>query len=312
MKISVITPTYNRSSWLKATVDSIMSQEVKDQVEYIVVDNNSSDDTKEVIHECIKKYHGAPIILKYLYEGKPGINNARNTGIAQSDGDYVIFFDDDIVLEKGGLQAYIDAFKQFPQQLVFGGKIKLLRPDFSLPAWLATSGPYLRPMIVYDLDYGDVNFVIQGFESMPIGLSMAVKRTAFEKYGVFRTDLGLTKKKLMPGAEYELFLRFSKEINGWVYVADGLVYHPIKKEQACKSYFRKRLFGVGRVTYRLHPFEAKKRIFGLPLYILGFIVKHGMLALKYAVSAKPMESFFHETEMFTYMGCVREHFAQKK
>lgn len=310
MKVSLITPTYNRAGLLEETIVSIVNQDLKGiELEYLVVDNNSSDNTKAVVG----KYIGVNknIKIKYLFEERQGINYARNTGIEKSIGDYLIFFDDDIVLEEDTLLKYIESFREYPDQKIFGGRVKLKMPDFELPKWLVVDGKYVRKMIVISLDIGEENNLQNTRKDIPLGGNMVVKKEVFDKYGVFRTDLGVKGKKLMTGSEYELIRRFSKNIKQWVYVADATVYHPIKKEQAKKKYFRKRLFGVGRVTYRIQTFEAKRKIFGLPLYIVGFILKNFFLACKFRILNKPVESFYYETETFLLLGCVYEHFVSK-
>ena len=309
MRISIITPTHNRSDYIDEMLQSLMAQKFeKIFMEHIVVDNASTDRTKEVV----ESYQGRNpnIHLKYFLENTLGCNYARNTGIKESSGDCLIFFDDDVVLQPGCIQAYIDAFRKYPDMLCFGGRICLRNPDFKLPDWLVISGEYLRPMIVLSLDFG-TGLSLHNFDQTPMTVSMAVRRSAFDKYGMFNTYFGLRGKKLMPGADYELFHRFSASIPQWVYVGGAAVLHPIKKSQATKKYFRKRLFGVGRVTYRLQIFKAKRTIFGLPLYFISFILNNMWLWIKFTFLRKPVESFYHQTEMLTYCGCVYEHFYKK-
>ncbi len=281
------------------------------KMEYLVVDDNSSDDTRAVV----EKYMGASpdIELKYIFEKKQGCNCARNTGIKRSSGEYLIFFDDDVLLEQGTLFAYVKAFQRYQDASVFGGKILLRQPDFDLPVWLVTEGQFARSMIVIIRNFGKENIRQDLNEFLaPVTLNMAVKRSVFEKYGYLRTDLGLSGKQLLPGADYEFFLRVSEHIESWIYVANAIAYHPLKKSQAEKSYFRRRLFGVGRITYRLHTFEASKRLFGLPLYFFTAIAKYILLTIKYMVLLRPVESFFYETEMILNCGCVYEHFVLKR
>ncbi len=310
MKVTLITPTYNRAGLLEETIVSIVNQDLKDiELEYLVIDNNSKDNTKEIV----EKYIGVNknIKIRYLFEGRQGVNYANNTAIEQSEGDYIIFFDDDVVLEKDALLKYIESFREYPEQKIFGGRTRLKMPDFELPKWLVIDGKYVRRMIVISLDIGEKNSLQSTLEDIPLGGNMVVKKEVFDNYGNFRTDLGVKGKKLMTGSEYELIRRFSKNIKQWVYVADAIVYHPIKKEQVKKNYFRKRLFGVGRVTYRIQTFEAKRKIFGLPLYIVNFAIKNFFLACKFKILNKPVESFYYETETFLLLGCVYEHFVSR-
>lgn len=290
----------------------MLSQEFdeKVQIEYLVVDNNSSDATRSVVESYMHKH--PQFKLKYVLEPKQGCNYARNTGIEQASGEYLVFFDDDVIVEQGTIAAYLKAFERYPDDLVFGGKILLAPPDFSLPAWLVTEGPYWRTNIVLIRTYGDIFKRIELPDPCPVTVNMAVHRKAFETCGMFRTEFGFSGKQLLPGADYELFVRFARTIKNWIYVPGATAYHPLKKGQASKSYFRKRLFGVGRVTYRLQNFKAKFRICGLPFYFITFIIRNTLKSLFYLFLNKPVEQFYYETEAILNCGCVYEHFAQRR
>jgi len=309
MRVSIITPTFNRSKLLNETITSVLSQKFDNaSVEYLVVDNNSTDDTKLIIEKKIKT--STLIKLKYLYEKKQGINSARNLGVQKSNGEYIIFFDDDVFLAEGCLQEYINAFHNNENASVFGGSVELKPPEFDLPSWFAVSGKFVRSMIVISLYCGQKNYLKSlSKDLIPLGANMAFNRNVFTQNGLFSTDLGLKGEKLMPGSEYEFCQRISTNgIDDWLYLGKAKVYHPIKKEQVRKNYFRKRLFGVGRVTYKLHPFKSKKTVLGLPLYMLEFILSNILKSIKYKIQSKEIESFYYQTEALIYCGCVYEHF----
>ena len=99
MDISVVICTYNRSRHLKNILNSLAEQEVPDDLvwEIVVIDNNSKDDTKDVVDEFTLK---TPIPVKYFTEEKQGLSHARNRGIVESEGKYVAFTDDDAIAEK--------------------------------------------------------------------------------------------------------------------------------------------------------------------------------------------------------------------
>lgn len=311
MKLSIITPTYNRPAWLEKTIKCILAQNIEGlDIEYIIVDNNCTDNTKLLIEKYIKSNPHKNLKIKYLFEKRQGINFARNSGIEASKGDYILFLDDDITVEQNFLFEYAKVIKKYPDYSIFGSRTKIKLPKFKLPAWLAVQGSYARGMIVSSVELGSENKVICFDENniMPVGGNMVIKRELFEKYGMFRTDLGLKGKKLLPGSEYELFFRFAENEKHWVYAAYAVAYHPIKTEQAQKHYFRKRLYNVGRVTYRIHDFESKYRIFGLPLYIPALILKNFLKSIFFALKRKPVESFYYETTALSYCGCMHEHF----
>ena len=92
MKVSLIIPTFNRSLLLTKCLDSLVNQTYPiTDYEIIVVDNNSIDNTFDIVNEYIKKYSN----LRYFKEKKPGLVNARHTGAKNASFDYLIFTDDD-------------------------------------------------------------------------------------------------------------------------------------------------------------------------------------------------------------------------
>lgn len=91
--ISVIIPTYNRCNFLKEAIESVLNQKYKN-LELIVIDDGSSDNTKEIIKDYKNK-------LKYIYQPNKGVSSARNVGIKESSGEFIAFLDsDDLWLPK--------------------------------------------------------------------------------------------------------------------------------------------------------------------------------------------------------------------
>lgn len=88
-EVSAIVPTYNRANVLPRALDSILSQ-TYDDIELIVVDDNSEDDTRTIVES-----YSDPRVKYIRHETNKGANSARNTGIKESNGDYIAFLDDD-------------------------------------------------------------------------------------------------------------------------------------------------------------------------------------------------------------------------
>jgi len=89
--ISVVVCTYNHSFLLKNCVTSLYEQTLaKDKYEIIVVDNNSKDDTAEVV-----KAFKNDELIRYIFEEQQGLSHARNRGVSEAYGSYIAFIDDD-------------------------------------------------------------------------------------------------------------------------------------------------------------------------------------------------------------------------
>lgn len=95
MKISLIIPTYNKADYLDIVLYSI-NQTVKIYpIEIIIIDDGSSDHTKNVVNKYLNF-----LDIKYFYQKNKGLSNARNRGIIKAKYDKLLFIDDDRILPK--------------------------------------------------------------------------------------------------------------------------------------------------------------------------------------------------------------------
>src|SRR5262245_4310329 len=93
MKFSVVVPTYNRAADLRDTLASLARQATSSRWEAIVVDNNSTDDTRSVVESAVATF---PAPLRYVFEREQGRSAAMNTGIRAASGDIIVTTDDDV------------------------------------------------------------------------------------------------------------------------------------------------------------------------------------------------------------------------
>jgi glycosyltransferase involved in cell wall biosynthesis len=113
--VSVIIPTYNRKEQLSETLNSLAQQSViENQFEVIVVDDGSTDGTREVMAT------GFPFPLRYFSQNNQGDAAARNVGAKQSQADMLVFLDDDILLEPDYLSCLMKAHETYANRIVVG------------------------------------------------------------------------------------------------------------------------------------------------------------------------------------------------
>ncbi len=127
MKISIIIPTYNRSELLVRAVESVLNQTFED-FELIIVDDGSTDNTRDLVQEFIKKDSR----IKYIYqENSGGAAKPKNVGIKSSQGDYIAILDSDDEWLPQKLKKQLDVFEKSDNSnlsfvtcnaLVVGGK----------------------------------------------------------------------------------------------------------------------------------------------------------------------------------------------
>src|ERR1044071_1939172 len=120
-EITVIISTYNRSEMLAGAIESALEQESQGvSYEVIVVDNNSTDKTREVVEGYIERGHEN---LRYVFEAKQGVSYARNTGIAKARAEIIAFADDDVRVAKDWVAKIKAEFDAHPEIDFLGGKI---------------------------------------------------------------------------------------------------------------------------------------------------------------------------------------------
>jgi glucosyl-dolichyl phosphate glucuronosyltransferase len=264
MNITVILCTYNRSQSVGSTLNSIAASVLPDSVawEVLVVDNNSSDQTREVVSEVCRRYPGR---FRYLLEPQSGKSHALNTGIREAQGDVLAFVDDDVTVEPTWLEN-LTAVLRDNEWAGAGGRIILQWPS-ALPRWLSVDGPHARfPFPAFN----------QGVEAKqligpPFGTNMAFRKEMFQKYGIFRTDLGPSPNEEVPrpSEDTEFGRRLIAGGERLRYEPLAIVYHPVAEDRISKGYFLNWSFDLGRANIRVLGIRPGRKWFigSVPLYM---------------------------------------------
>lgn len=117
MKLSVITPVWNRQDCILACLESIGTQKCHDiEVEHVVVDDGSTDGTTDIIRRYAESH---PHVKSIYFEKNRGTNAGRNAAIAAATGEYVIILDSDDVMLEGALAAIGHTIKTHPEYNYF-------------------------------------------------------------------------------------------------------------------------------------------------------------------------------------------------
>ena len=111
--ISVCICTYNRCQGLRSALESVLGQQADGvRFEVIVVDNNSTDETKQVVDGFVRRGHSN---LRYSFEGRQGLSHARNAAIAVARSPLVAFTDDDVPVARDWVSTIKRAFDEHPE-----------------------------------------------------------------------------------------------------------------------------------------------------------------------------------------------------
>lgn len=191
--ISIVICTYNRSEILEVCLSHIEKAEMYLTCEVLVIDNNSHDNTKEI---C-KKFR----FVTWLLEPKQGLSHARNRGILEASGDWLFYIDDDMYLHESSIDKLLSTIGSASVNVgVIGGSYDGYFTK-KRPIWLSDSfisfKPFEKATIMKDM------FVHGGI--------FCVKKSVFEKIGIFNTELGMSGEKMGYGEEEEFQYRCKKE-----------------------------------------------------------------------------------------------------
>lgn len=228
MDISVILATYNRAVSLEMTLGTFARlTKARDLAwELVVVDNNSTDSTSEVVAVFAKK---SPFPVRYVFEKKQGRAIALNTGISATNAAIVAFTDDDVFLHPDWLWNIKLTFDTYNCAAVAGRVVPLWNQP--KPSWLVMDDQ--QAVVNFDLgdDFKEIEFA-------PLGANCAFRRGVFAKYGLFRVDLGVRgSEHTITCDDTEFGGRLSAAGEKIVYCPAAVIYHPVDPQRTTKKYF---------------------------------------------------------------------------
>ena len=121
--VTVVIPCYNQAHFLGEAIESVLSQSYRN-FEVIVVDDGSTDNTSEVA----SRYEG----VRLVRQENRGLSGARNRGMREAKGEYVVFLDADDRLLPGALEAGLRCFEAHPECAFVSGQSRLIAEDGTL------------------------------------------------------------------------------------------------------------------------------------------------------------------------------------
>jgi len=203
--VSVVTATYNRANYLPGTIRSVLGQTYP-HLEHLVVDDGSTDDTKEAISAYLVDTR-----LRYHTQNNQGQAVARNFGLAHAKGEYLCFLDSDNLWEPDKLESQLKEFEAHPEVDVVYGDIRAIDEaghPMDVPNMKRYSGR-ITEMLLRD------NFV--SFNTAMI------RRRCYE-------ELGGLDERIRRADDYEFFLRYSTRYR-FLYVPKVYVQYRIQRNQ---------------------------------------------------------------------------------
>lgn len=316
--VSVVVATFNRAPDLAETLRSLSGIRTARQWELIVVDNNSTDGTRDAVESAAREF---PAPVRYVFETRQGRSPALNTGIAGAQGAVIVTTDDDVRVGPEWLDRIVDGLARLDCDYV-GGRVLPIW-EAPRPAWLPNRGGKHWAVIAL-LDYGDEP--IEFGARVPLGVNMAFRRSAFERAGLLDPDTGRKAGTLLGQEVREWCIRARAVGVRGCYVPDAVVRHVIPATRLRKSYFRRWFYWRGISRALLYEragldMEAPERtaadarpvahVFGVPRYLYRTAVAHARHWIGSVVRGDAIASFDHELWLWFFAGIVRQRWKDR-
>jgi glucosyl-dolichyl phosphate glucuronosyltransferase len=246
MNVSIAIPTHNRAAEVEKTLVGLSRLDTTGcpDHEVLVIDNNSTDQTVEVVDRLAPLFDGR---LRCVPEQRQGLNHARNRAIQEARYEIVAYLDDDVDVDPKWLWHLSDAYASGHVAGV-GGRAYLVYPS-PKPAWLGESieglltkvelGPHRRPAGVDEL----------------YGVNVSFRKDWLRRAGGFRPDLDRVGTRLTGGGDDDMIRRVIALGGVMLYEPGAVVGHRVPPTRMRRGWFWNRCFWGGSTEPRLWPDE---------------------------------------------------------
>lgn len=262
--LTVAVCTYNRAERLPKLIESLRALSAPISFEILVVNNNSTDDTLEVLDRLAIPH---PVALRVVTEAQQGIPYARNRAVEEClDRDYMLFMDDDQLPGDNWIVSAIDAFETTSADCL-GGRILVRTPGNKPPKWLTPS----VLGFLGALDHGTQMFRIQN-RSTPIWSgNVGYRMSLFRNHPEIRFDTRYSRAGAGIGGGEDVIMFRTLLERGFVlyYVPKMVVEHFVQDWKMRRSYFLKLHFVSGRKQGQYEESRYTRTIFGAPPFLMA-------------------------------------------
>jgi glycosyltransferase involved in cell wall biosynthesis len=300
--ISVILCTWNRATLLKDALDALLSQHRPPPHEIVVVDNGSTDHTREHVEQRSRSHSQ----LRYVYEPRQGLSFARNTGVDVTSGSIVAFTDDDVRVEKNWLESLQGAFARHPEAACVGGPVRPMWPGADVPRWLTER--HWAPLGVQD--YGATEIRVDATTPIClIGANLAFRRNVLDAIGGFSTEVQRIGNGAGSTEDHECHLRVWRSGRFGIYDPTVQARAIVIPERVRKAHHRRWHYGHGRHIARMHLPDIERsrvRLFGAPIHLLRQAATDLRGWMQLTASHDVAGAFERETRLWFTAGFLRE------
>jgi glycosyltransferase involved in cell wall biosynthesis len=261
MLVSVAICTWNRARLLDQTLQTVAGLRIPPGVEWevVVVNNNSPDDTERVLDA-----HESRLPLRRFFEPTQGSSHARNRVVEEARGDFIVWFDDDVLVDPECIAAYLDAASRYPDATYFGGTIE---PWFEVEPPASIRRHFARLAGAYAVrDFGPDVRPLKANEH-PFSANLGVRGEVQRRFR-FDTRLGRVAGGLVGDDESKMLAEMAAAGHRGVWVGTAAVKHHMPPDRLTWDYIWRWSEGIGRGSARRQGVRACSTLFGRPRWML--------------------------------------------
>jgi len=285
--VTVAVCTRDRPDQLRALLDSVCDLDIPSGVEWelLVIDNGTGGGASS---KLIGTFAGS-LPIRLVREPVGGLSHARNRAVEEARGEYICWVDDDTIVDRGWLKAYLTAFRRHPEASVFGGRIEA-RLEEPVPRWIRASRDAWQVKCMFaELDFATAAPILMDRDHTPWGANYAIRRIEQKRFG-YDPDLGLSPDHNRSGEESDLIYRLLASGGSGRWVPEALVHHLIPQSRLTRSYARSYFTRAGETSAFLEargavPPGRAALILGIALhrllYLAANMVGHSRLSVRF-------------------------------
>lgn len=303
MRISVVIGTRNRARLLRVTLEHLRRQDFAPGDEVIVVDNASSDGTREVVLTAARDY---PVPLHYLLETRLGKSAAVNRGVDKASGEILALTDDDVLADRDWVSTIRRIFASGTLDLA-GGRVDPWW-EVAPPWWLRwqrrESNAMLSPLAI--LHYGDAQPL---GERTAVGANIVMRRSVYQQLGGFNPDLGRQQGTLLCGEDHDFCTRAVQSYR-CEYRPEIRVRHWVPADRLRLRYYMRWFYWSGITNARMDRMTGHESsgpgCSTLVPYMGKQVCIQGLKAVGLALTARPAAALEHVMEAAFAFGYLKE------
>ena len=251
--------THNRADYLEKCMKELVPQLVINQSILCIIDNGSTDRTKDLVFNFINK--NVPVV--YSYESRLGLSHARNKGWKESQYEWIFYIDDDCLPPVDFVSQASKLIESYPHIDALGGPID---PIFTSepPAWLSPK------FGCFSMPFDKVTIIDQGYIR---GGCFMIKRKVLDTLGGFNTELGMKGQKLIYAEELELQDRMRQVGLSIAYAPQLRIGHFVRIDKVNVPWILQSEYARRRDKMIIDPIGIPKASLNLTRTILSRIVR---------------------------------------